>query len=326
MNILAGLVIKNEEWIIAKTLETLSIYCSKIIILDDNSKDDTAKICKSFPKVKYLKYRDHPEYKMEEGKKRVVLWNEIKQYNPDYVLLLDGDEIPTPSIVDFLNNIDKSVNCWRVRMINLQRDENTYRIDKFNTSRGTNINHDPFSKNAWRKSVLLKYNKNYNYKYDKTCEKGPVSKFHPLPDNTPAPIKDTEDFYIIHYGKLSESYTSGKKNMLYAKMEEFEGRGNYNSRLLHHETCRLEGTPIYVSCHESWFWNIKDRDEIVISGKDVFSNYNGTISNYNLNEKVNLLGLIESVKHGMRSNHYHPFQTQQLLVISGFMRSSGKAE
>lgn len=324
MNIVSGLIIKNEEWIIGKTLESLSVYCSTIIVLDDNSTDNTAKICQSFPKVKYLKYRDHPEYKMEEGKKRIVLWNEIKQHNPDYVLLLDGDEIPTPSIVNFLNKIDTNVNCWKVRMVNLWKDENTYRVDKFKTSRGANINHDPFSENAWRKTVLLKYDKNYNYIYDEKCEKGPVSKFHPLPDNTPEVIKNTEDFYIIHYGKMADSFTTGKKNMLYAKMEEYEGRGSFQTRLLHHETCRLEGTPIYKTCPESWFWNIEDRGETVIEGGNIFSNANGTISNYNLNEKINLLGLIETVKHGMRSNHYHPVQTQQLLVVSGKALSISK--
>ena len=324
MKLIAGLVIKNEEWIIGKTLESLSVYCSKIIILDDNSTDNTKHICKSFPKVEYLKHRVHPEYKMEEGKKRIVLWNEIKKYNPDYILLLDGDEIPTPSIIKFLNNIDKNVNCWRVRMINLWRDKNTYRIDKFKTSKGVNINHDPFSENAWRKTVLLKYDKNYNYIYDKTCQKGPVSKFHPLPDNTPNIIKNTEDFYIIHYGKLSKSYVSGEKNKLYAKMEEFEGKGNFKSRLLHHESCRLEGKPIYKTCVKEWFWNIEDRGEIVVKGSNIFSNENGTISNYDLNEKINLLGLIETVKYGMRSNHYHPEQTQQLLVVSGKALSISK--
>ena len=324
MRLIAGLIIKDEEWIIGKVLEILSVYCTKIIILDDNSTDTTAKICKEFPKVEFYKYRKHPVYKREEGKQRIELWNYVIKYNPDYVLLLDGDEIPTPSIVNFLDKMDKNVNCWRVRMINLWGDSNHYRIDNFVTSRGVNIVHNPFVKNAWKKTVLLKYNSNYKYVYDEKVEKGPVSKFHPLPDNTPQLIRDTDDFFIIHYGKISSSFTSGKKNANYAKMEEYEGKGNYKERLQHHETCRLEGKPIFKTCPKEWFWDIKTRGETIVKGANIFENQNGIISNYNLNEKINLLGLIYTCKYGMRSNHYHPIQEQKVLNIKGKYLSISK--
>ena len=42
------LTTKNEEWIVGKTLKVLSIFCDKIIILDDNSSDKTKEICESF--------------------------------------------------------------------------------------------------------------------------------------------------------------------------------------------------------------------------------------------------------------------------------------
>ena len=53
MKLIAALTAKNEEWIIGKTLEVLSIFCDKIIILDDNSTDKTKDICKSFEKVEW---------------------------------------------------------------------------------------------------------------------------------------------------------------------------------------------------------------------------------------------------------------------------------
>ena len=47
MKIVAGLAIKNEEWIIAKTLDALSIFCDKIVITDDNSSDNMSFLSKS---------------------------------------------------------------------------------------------------------------------------------------------------------------------------------------------------------------------------------------------------------------------------------------
>ena len=42
----------------------------------------------------------------------------------------------------------------------------------------------------------------FNYRYK--LEKG--GKKHPCPEIMPEPIKNTEDFYIIHYGKLDPRY------------------------------------------------------------------------------------------------------------------------
>ena len=38
-----------------KTLNILSKFCDKIVILDDNSSDKTEEICKSFEKVEFIK-------------------------------------------------------------------------------------------------------------------------------------------------------------------------------------------------------------------------------------------------------------------------------
>ena len=324
MKIVAGIAVKNEEWIIGKNLESLSQYCDKIIISDDHSTDKTVEICKSFPKVELFIRPEHPWYKREEGKQRIELWKEVIKHNPDYILLLDGDEIPTPSIINFLENIDTSVDCWRVRMINLWKDDKHYRKDRFKTSTGHEQNLDPFSKDSWKKTVLLKYNLDYNYTYNSKVEKGPVSKFHPLPDNTTGKIVNTEDFYIIHYGKISKSFTSGEKNKNYSKMEEFQGRGSYKKQLLHHEACRLEGKPAYEKAKEEWFWDVEDRGEKIVKGSDTFTNDKGEINNYYLTENINWLGLIHTKEGSLRSNHYHPVQEQKVLNIKGRYLSVSK--
>jgi hypothetical protein len=139
-------------------------------------------------------------------------------------------------------------------MINLYKDRNHYRTDSFVTSHGVNINHNPFSNPCWRKTALLKVEKDFKYFYEKDAAIGGVSKYHPLPGNIPSPVVDTEGFYIMHYGKLNEKYTSGEKHKTYAKIEEQAGRGSYENRFSHHELCRKEGSPVYKKCDSEWFW------------------------------------------------------------------------
>ena len=53
MKLICGITTKNEEWIIGKTLSVLTKFCDKIIILDDNSNDETKKICSSFKNIEW---------------------------------------------------------------------------------------------------------------------------------------------------------------------------------------------------------------------------------------------------------------------------------
>ena len=254
MKIVAGLAVKDEEWIIKKNLDTLVKFCDKIIVQNDNGTDRTKEFCETYDKVEWYERPYHKWYIREEGKQRRELFDLVSKCNPDYILLLDADEIVTPNIISFIKNIDTSVNLWSARMINLWDDEYHYRVDKYRTSMGANVNWDPFSHNAWRKTILLKYNSDFNYKYDLTVNKGPVSVYHPCPDNSPIPHKKTEDFYILHYGKLSEEYKTGLRNKKYSKMEEHDRNSDYTHQLKHHESCRLEGTPILKSVNPKWLW------------------------------------------------------------------------
>ncbi len=61
---------------------------------------------------------------------------------------------------------------------------------------------------------------------------------------------------------------------------------------------------------------IKDL-EYVRDGHDLFKDKRGMISNYELTEPINLIGLIESKKGTLRANHYHPQQEQKCLFIQG---------
>jgi nucleoside-diphosphate-sugar epimerase/quercetin dioxygenase-like cupin family protein len=61
---------------------------------------------------------------------------------------------------------------------------------------------------------------------------------------------------------------------------------------------------------------IKDLEH-VRNGTDEFIDERGKISNFELTEPINMVGLIESKKGTIRANHYHPQQEQKCLFTKG---------
>jgi|TARA_B110000438_G_scaffold303757_1_gene367044 nucleoside-diphosphate-sugar epimerase len=57
--------------------------------------------------------------------------------------------------------------------------------------------------------------------------------------------------------------------------------------------------------------------EYKVEGKNEFADSRGKISNYELTEPINLIGLITSKKNTMRANHFHSIQEQKVLVTEG---------
>lgn len=61
---------------------------------------------------------------------------------------------------------------------------------------------------------------------------------------------------------------------------------------------------------------MNENEEIGV-GKDPYIDDRGEILNYYLDNKINHVGLIDSVKGSVRGNHYHPEQIQSCILISG---------
>jgi len=57
--------------------------------------------------------------------------------------------------------------------------------------------------------------------------------------------------------------------------------------------------------------------EYVKDGEDEYIDDRGKISNHELTEPINLIGLIDSKKGTTRANHYHPVQEQKCLFVKG---------
>ncbi len=61
---------------------------------------------------------------------------------------------------------------------------------------------------------------------------------------------------------------------------------------------------------------IKDLEHVK-EGENLFVDERGVISNHELTEPINLIGMIESKKGTLRANHYHPQQEQKCLFTKG---------
>jgi glycosyltransferase involved in cell wall biosynthesis len=252
--VIAGLTTKDEDWIVEKTLKALNRFCDKIVVYDDGSTDDTEEICRSFNRVEWHVRPPHDALQREEAKQRLELINILKNYDLDYALLLDADEIPTPNIISFVENIDNSFNLYKVRMINLWEDEENYRTDSYNTVFGTRVNWDPFTENSWFKFPLLKFNKNYDYEYNLAVQKGGCSRYHPSPHNVPGDTCDA-GFHIIHYGKIAPDFLNGDRLKFYSAIEAKDGKGSYEQRLRWHAEHNRLDTLKVVPTKKEWFWD-----------------------------------------------------------------------
>ena len=63
--------------------------------------------------------------------------------------------------------------------------------------------------------------------------------------------------------------------------------------------------------------NLRADLEYVNDGEDEYIDARGRISNHELTEPINLIGLIDSKKGTARANHYHPIQEQKCLFVKG---------
>ncbi len=89
MKLTAIFRIKNEIRVIEECLTRTSEIVDEIIVLDNGSTDGTQNVYKNFNKISKVIFTKG----FNEGRDKIILLEEVKKSNSDWVLWLDGDEI-----------------------------------------------------------------------------------------------------------------------------------------------------------------------------------------------------------------------------------------
>lgn len=130
MKIIVIIPVKNEDWILEKTLAACSIFADHIIVSDQESWDETPEICKKFPKVVYVENTN--VYPNPANRRQLPLEHARKFGSDNIIFCLDADEVPTANIienVDFWKKVTelKPGEAMQLEWITLWRSVTGYR-------------------------------------------------------------------------------------------------------------------------------------------------------------------------------------------------------
>jgi glycosyltransferase involved in cell wall biosynthesis len=110
MKVWAYVTVWNEEKMLPYYLRHYSTFCERIIVLDNQSTDNTLRICKQYPIVEVREYNTNEtfnDYVHLDLKHQCI--NDAKG-NADYIIVSDCDEfIVHPNILEWLENNDNAV-------------------------------------------------------------------------------------------------------------------------------------------------------------------------------------------------------------------------
>ena len=129
--IVATYRVKNEARFIEQSLKSVIDICSEIVILDDNSTDETVEICSSFDKVTDI--IKQKELSLDETRDRNRLFETARKLGSDFILSVDGDEVFMPGASDILfeelSTIHTNSNVFEFQFLTLWDNLNTIRVD-----------------------------------------------------------------------------------------------------------------------------------------------------------------------------------------------------
>ncbi len=130
---LAMLVKDEADRYLSRVLRQAARYIDNAVILDDASQDDTVAICKNLLADIPLTIVSNPEAGFHnEIALRKQLWELAVATNPDWILILDADEIFEERAIEVLPALacDPNVFCYYFRLYDMW-DEHFYREDPY---------------------------------------------------------------------------------------------------------------------------------------------------------------------------------------------------
>lgn len=156
------LLVKNEaERYLKPMLDSASSYVDEMVILDDNSTDDTFEICSGYSKVTRIERVKNASFSEDESVPRITLWEMTKETNPEWILALDADEIMEDRFIRDLPQLlsHPTSNWYSFIFFNFWSSSTHYRTDKlWGPNPGVTsirmIKYDPNYPYTWRQSRL----------------------------------------------------------------------------------------------------------------------------------------------------------------------------
>ncbi|MFW5890739.1 MAG: glycosyltransferase [bacterium] len=130
MKLVGGMLVRNEaDRYLKDTLGHMLSYCDEVVVLDDASTDKTVEIAKKFTPFVFEKNKSmfHNEIVV-----RKELWKHILNRNPNWILILDADEIFEDEIVTRIDDMmNQSIyDVWGFKLFDMWN-ETHYRDDKY---------------------------------------------------------------------------------------------------------------------------------------------------------------------------------------------------
>ena len=181
-----SMIVKNEEnRYLERALLKHREYIDSAVIIDDGSSDKTVQIVKDILGDKNLTLIENKiSLFNNEISLRTQQWNETIKTNPDWMLILDADEIFEDIFKDkvkkLIENID--VDAYLFRLFDFWDEEN-YRDDALWRAHNT------------YRCFMTRYQSNYMYKWRKTAQ-----HCGRMPENTLGLPFEKSEMRLKHYG------------------------------------------------------------------------------------------------------------------------------
>lgn len=125
--IIGALRVKDENRWIERAIRSILPLCDRVVVFDDNSTDNTVELCRLTPKTEVIR---SPFNGLDEQRDKNRLLDEVMGYRPEWIIMIDGDEMLAPGAAEQLRAAMRpGINCISLRVLYLWNDENTVRMD-----------------------------------------------------------------------------------------------------------------------------------------------------------------------------------------------------
>ncbi len=119
--------VKNEARWIERSISSIMPLCEQVLVMDDNSEDDTRTISAGIPGVTVM---ESPFKGLDEVRDKNWLLSKAEPLNPEWIVWIDGDEILAPGQQKPLRDAMRGhCPCLSLKILYLWNDWQTVRMD-----------------------------------------------------------------------------------------------------------------------------------------------------------------------------------------------------